>query len=73
MANKRTETLIINEAPAVYVGAHVDSVKAAQQAILDILSAPHADESTKHLALSVLKDLCGVSNFSMDNCNFTGL
>jgi hypothetical protein len=59
-------------APMIYVGCAEASVKAAQAAIASILSAPHADESTKRVALQALHGLCGVEGTVIQNCHLQG-
>lgn len=69
MATK-PQSITKNFAPAVQIGVSVEAVKAAHEAVLAILSAPHADEETKRHALTTLKDVCSVNNTTVSNCHF---
>lgn len=57
----------------IYFGAvSAESVKAQSDAIMQILSAPHADEKTKQLALKVLgKGVSAPSHNSLNGCNIS--
>lgn len=57
--------------PLVYVGTDKTAVVEARKAIMDILTC-HADEKSKRVALTTLKDLCAVNNTSFANCHISG-
>jgi len=56
----------------VHIGNTKGSVDATTKGILKILSAPHADESTKKIALDALARVAEINNVSITNSNFTG-
>jgi hypothetical protein len=64
METKRT-------APMVYIGASPEAVKAARQAILDILKVPYVDNKVKAEALRAFTKVCAVEGPTISNCNFT--
>jgi len=59
-----------NFAPAIQVGASEAAVRASSEAIMLILNAPHCDEETKRLALSVLEKACSTGPLTISECNF---
>ena len=56
----------------LHVGVSKDTVKEARVAILEILKAKEVDNTTKQVALEVLKDLCATGQTHISHCNFTG-
>lgn len=66
----KAQNVTKNFAPAVNIGANVEAIKQAQEAVLAILSAPHADEATKCCALNTLRNVCSVNNTVVSNCHF---
>lgn len=55
-------------APAINVGASVESVKEARGAINDILRSS-ADQQTKQIALEVLAKITQVNNTTISQCH----
>jgi hypothetical protein len=55
----------------IQIGASPESVKAARQAILDILKAPHVGDKVKAEALRAFTKVCAVEGSTISNCNLT--
>jgi hypothetical protein len=55
----------------MHVGNTKESVEGIANAILLILSAPHADEETKVAALAAIGRSLAVSNVAVSGCSFT--
>jgi hypothetical protein len=55
----------------VHIGASPEAVKAARQAILDILKVPYVDNKVKAEALRTFTKVCAVEGSTISNCNFT--
>ena len=59
-------------APMIQVGASVEAVKSARQAIIDILKLPYVDNKVKAQALRTFEKVCAVNGTSISNCNLQG-
>lgn len=57
----------------LYIGHSKESIREAREAILAVISAPHADSKTKQEALKAFSAVLGpISNVSISNVNING-
>ena len=62
---------VIHEAPMHAIGATREAVEAARDAILQIIAHNELDATVLVQALVTYERICGVSNITIRDCNFT--
>jgi hypothetical protein len=55
----------------INVGANKETVAEVRMSIMDILNSNSNDQSTIVVALKCLRDICGVGNVNVSNCQFS--